>query len=336
MILTVTPNPALDMTWELDRIVPGGSHRAAAATVRAGGKGVNVARILHAEGYPSRALVTAGGASGAEFADELRASGVPARIVPVAGATRRSVAWVDRSLGDATIVNERGEPLDESEWNGFLAAAVEELHRASVLVVSGSVPPGAPERIIPALIAAAREAGLPTIVDTSGPALLRAAEAGAAVLKPNRAELIEATGLADPLAGAAEMLRRGAGLVLLSLGAEGMRVITARGVLSARLPHPLRGNPTGAGDAAVAACAALLSDGVRDPETILRRAVAWSAAAVLMPFAGDIHRSWREGEGRIVVGAGVVGSSALGSPDSGFPRLGSEGSPPFGSEKDPS
>src|SRR5690606_15128491 len=63
-------------------------------------------------------------------------------------------------------------------------------------------------------------------------------------------------------------------------------------ILRTRLDAPLAGNPTGAGDAAVAACAVLMDVGIRDPEQILRRATAWSAAAVLMPLAGEIHPSW--------------------------------------------
>ncbi|WP_460802632.1 1-phosphofructokinase family hexose kinase [Microbacterium sp. GXF6406] len=286
MILTVTPNPAVDMTWEIDRIVPGGSHRAETGAVRAGGKGLNVARVAHAQGVDVLAVTTAGGATGAELRAELEASGVPHHLLPVAAATRRSIAWVDRSLGDTTIVNERGISPTTAEWAEFVGAVHEQAALASVVVISGSFPPGAPEGLLEALIAASGER--PVIVDTSGPLLLAAADAGASVLKPNRAELSDATGLSDPLDGARELLRRGAGLVMLSLGEEGMLAVTRDAVLSARLSAPLAGNPTGAGDAAVSAVATLVAEGITDTETILRRATAWSAAAVLMPLAGDI------------------------------------------------
>ena len=292
MILTVTANPALDMTWEIDSIEIGGAHRADAGAVRAGGKGLNVARVAHAQGFDVCAVTTCGGATGAELRDELTASGVPHQLVPVAAPTRRSVAWVDRTLGDTTIVNERGVNPSLEEWAAFTAVAHERAATASVLVIAGSFPPGAPSTLLPELIAAG--AGRPVIVDTSGPALLTAADAGASVLKPNRAELAEATGIADPIEGARALIARGAELVLLSLGAEGMYAVTGDRVLRARLPEPLAGNPTGAGDAAVAACAVLMDGGVRDPEKILRRATAWSAAAVLMPLAGEIHSTWRD------------------------------------------
>lgn len=292
MILTVTPNPALDLTWHVSRLTIGETHRADAGAVRAGGKGLNVARVAHAEGAAVRAITTAGGRSGAEFAEELVRSGVPHALVRVAQDTRRSIAIVDEALGDTTIINERGLNPSDQEWADLLAAVVDALPSARVLVISGSLPPGAPDGFLPLLIAVAKDAGVPVIVDTSGPALLQAADAGASVLKPNRAELAEATGITDPIDGAHALLARGAELVLLSLGASGMLAVTASDLVRARLDEPLAGNPTGAGDAAVAACAVLYAEGERDPEPILRRAAAWSAAAVLMPLAGDISPQW--------------------------------------------
>ena len=307
MIVTVTPNPALDLTWHVDRIVPGGTHRADTGVARAGGKGLNVARVAHAQGAPVRALATVGGPTGDEFAAELAASGVPHELIAVQGATRRSIALVDTHLGDTTIVNERGLNPAPAEWDALKEAVRRSLDTAParsgrpVLVLSGSLPPGAPADLLPALIGLGREAGAAVIADTSGPALLSAADAGATVLKPNAAELAEATGIPDPVAGACELLHRGASLVLLSRGAEGMLAVTSDVIVRARLAEPLAGNPTGAGDAAVAACAVLLARGEKDPSVLLRRATAWSAAAVLMPLAGEIHPSWPDLEAGLLV-----------------------------------
>lgn len=301
MILTVTPNPALDLTWHVDRLIEGGTHRADTGSARAGGKGLNVARVAHAQGAEVVAATTAGGRVGAEFADELRRSGVPHALVPVAAETRRSIAVVDGSVGDTTIINERGVSPTDREWAALIGEVVDRLPAARVLVVSGSMPPRTPDTLLPMLIAVGADAGVPVIVDTSGPALLRAADAGAAVLKPNAAELVEATGVSDPVAAARSLIERGAGLVLLSLGADGMLAVTADDLVHARLEAPLAGNPTGAGDAGVAAAAVLYAQGERDPETILRRATAWSAAAVLMPLAGEISPRWAELEQRLLV-----------------------------------
>ncbi|WP_417505537.1 1-phosphofructokinase family hexose kinase [Microbacterium sp.] len=301
MILTVTPNPALDLTWHIDRLVEGDTHRADAGVARAGGKGLNVARVAYSEGADALAVTTTGGRVGEEFAAELRASGVPHALVSVAAETRRSIAVVDETAGDTTVINERGINPTDSEWADLLAEVVERLPTARVLVVSGSVPPGAPESLVPMLIAVGKDAGIPVIADTSGSALLRAADAGADVLKPNAAELVDATGITDPVEGARSLIARGVGLVLLSLGADGMLAVTASDLVHARLDEPLAGNPTGAGDAGVAACAVLYAEGERDPEQILRRATAWSAAAVLAPLAGDISPRWRELEQQLRV-----------------------------------
>lgn len=299
MILTVTPNPALDLTWHVERLVPGASHRAGAGAARAGGKGLNVARVAHAEGAAVLAVTTAGGRVGEEFTAELTRSGIPHALVPVAAETRRSIAVVDAAVGDTTVVNEHGVAPGPEEWAALLTEVVERLPAARVLVVSGSVPPGSPDELLPVLVTVARDAGVPTIADTSGPALLRAADVGAAVLKPNAAELADATGIADPIVAARTLLGGGTDLVLLSLGPDGMLAVTADDLLHARLDEPLAGNPTGAGDAGVAACAVLMAEGVRDPERLLRRATAWSAAAVPMPLAGDISPRWRELEQRL-------------------------------------
>lgn len=321
MILTVTPNPALDLTWHVDRIHVGETHRAEVAAMRAGGKGINVARVAHAQGTTVRAVTTAGGRTGEELAAELRSSGVPHSLVPVAGATRRSIALVDEQRGDTTVINERGLNPTDAEWATLIGEVVDALPGAGVLVISGSLPPGAPRTLLPLLIGLGKDAGIPVIVDTSGPALLQAADAGASVLKPNAAELVEATGIADPIEGARVLLERGASLVLLSRGAEGMLAITGSGaprIVNARLPESIAGNPTGAGDAAVAACAVLLDAGVTDPEQILRRATAWSAAAVLMPLAGEIHASWPDLERAVEIRPGFEPAAAARDTTSGM------------------
>ncbi|GAA4358159.1 1-phosphofructokinase family hexose kinase [Microbacterium rhizosphaerae] len=301
-IVAVTPNPALDMTWHVDGLSVGESHRVGPARVRAGGKGLNVARVAAQQGADVVAVTTCGGSTGAEFAAELAASGIPHVLVPVDPPTRRSVAIVDAATGDATVLNERGSDPGAAAWLALVAATTDAAAAAAVLVVSGSLPPGAPDAVVPELVGIAASRGIPSIVDTSGAPLLAAARAGATVLKPNRAELVEATGIDDPVAAARTLLEHGTRLVLLSLGAGGMLAVTAdTEPLHARLPEVLAGNPTGAGDAAVAAASVLLACGVHDPASLLRAAVAWSAAAVLEPVAGEISPAHVEFAQRIDV-----------------------------------
>ena len=291
MIVTVTPNPALDLTYQVPIIDLGETHRVPAAAARAGGKGLNVARVAHQQGHPVLAIAPAGGLTGDEFAAELASSGLPHHLVPVRAATRRTVALVDAERGQTSIFTEFGENHTPAEWQHLTDAAAAALPDATCVIGSGSLPAGADTDFFANLAVLAKQNGLPIVIDTSGPGLVTAARAGATVLKPNRRELAEATGDDDPVRAAQLLLRLGAGLVLISLGEEGMLAVSSEAPgrpWRARLPRVLAGNPTGAGDAAVAAAAVLLAAGPVDPELVLRRATAWSAAAVLMPFAGEI------------------------------------------------
>ncbi|MDO5662518.1 MAG: PfkB family carbohydrate kinase, partial [Brachybacterium sp.] len=146
-----------------------------------------------------------------------------------------------------------------------------------------------------ALVTRIREHRIPVLVDTSGPALLAAARAGADLVKPNAEEACAATGRSAPRDAAKELLWLGAHRVVCSLGPDGMFSASADDpagpsrsrILSASLPEPLRGNPTGAGDAAVAAFARALAH-EEDPRSALLAAVATSASAVTCPGAGEI------------------------------------------------
>lgn len=300
MILTVTPNPAIDLTYRVAALEPGETHRVAPPAARAGGKGLNVARVIAQTGGASFVLTTAGGASGLRLADDLEASGLPSELIPVAAPTRNSVAIVDEGSGVATILNETGAALSPAEWTALREAAERLAVPATAIVGSGSLPPGAPEGFYADLVEVARRRGVPSVVDASGTALLAAAEAGADVLKPNRRELADTVGSDDPVAGARVLLAAGAGLVLVSLGADGMLAVGESRTWSARLPRPLAGNATGAGDAAVAALATALAAGINDPAVLVRRATAWSAAAVVAPLAGELDPAYPEYEARLV------------------------------------
>ena len=270
MIVTVTPNLALDVTYELPELRLGHAHRVRAVHSRAGGKGVNVARVLAALGHDVMVLGLAGGPTGDAVRADLDASGLPHDLVPSAEETRRTVTVV--AGGEATLLGEPGPVIGTDEW----AALEARVPDADVLVVSGSLPPGVDADAVARL--AARD--IPVIVDTSGEPLRRAAPYAWAV-KPNAEELAAVTGTDDPVAGA-RML--GARTVVVSLGAEGLLAVNGEEVHRVPPPRVVAGNPTGAGDAVVAALAA----GVGSPwPDLLGDAAALSAAAVLAPLAGS-------------------------------------------------
>lgn len=310
MIVVVTPNPALDLTWTLPVLESGESHRVAAGHTRAGGKGINVARVLHALGRPVFAIAPcAVSGDGALFADDLRTAGIPVDLVPVDGALRRSIAIVEDASGAATLLNERGSVRTRAEIASLAQATIARLIGARVLVVSGSLPPGTPDGFVADLVREARRQGVVVIADVAGAALREAAHAGADLVKPNAAELVEATGSADPAAGIRRLLADGARMVAASFGPDGLCIARAGGsgleAMSARMPQALRGNATGAGDAAVASLARDLSDGIGDLAVLARRAAGLSAAAVLAPYAGEVSPAYPALISEAIVASGL-------------------------------
>ncbi|MEU9790659.1 1-phosphofructokinase family hexose kinase [Streptomyces sparsogenes] len=303
MILTVTLNTALDITYQVPRLRAHASHRVTEVTERPGGKGLNVARVLAALGHPTVVTGFAGGVTGAVLRERLAelGGGVTDALVPIAGATRRTVGVVDSTSGDTTQLNEPGPLVTTPEWSAFLGAYAELLREASAVALCGSLPPGVPVGTYAQLIREAHAAGVPTLLDTSGEPLRRGIAARPDIVKPNADELAGLTGSTEPLRAARDARRRGARAVAASLGAKGMLAVTAEGAWRAAPPRRLAGNPTGAGDAAVAGLLSGLVEGAPWPDR-LARAVALSAAAVRAPVAGEFDRgTYDELRGRIEI-----------------------------------
>ncbi|MEU9205228.1 1-phosphofructokinase family hexose kinase [Streptomyces sp. NPDC048332] len=295
MILTVTLNTALDLTYDVPALVPHASHRVTALSERPGGKGVNVARVLAALGHDSVVTGFAGGATGAVLRTMLAAlptgpGAVTDALVPVAGDTRRTLAVVDRATGDTTQFNEPGPHVTADEWTAFLTSYGELLGAADAVALCGSLPPGIHVGAYAELVRLARTARVPVLLDTSGEPLRRGIAARPDLIKPNAAELAQLTGSREPLRGARDARRRGAHGVIASLGPDGMLAVSPGGTWQASPPAAVKGNPTGAGDSAVAGLLSSLVEGLDWPDR-LRRAVALSTATVLSPTAGEFDRA---------------------------------------------
>ncbi|WP_018351888.1 1-phosphofructokinase family hexose kinase [Longispora albida] len=278
MILTVTLNVALDVTYAVDALVPGEAHRVRSVTERPGGKGLNVARVLGILGEPVVATGFAGGAAGRRVQELLT---VPHAFAEIGAESRRTVVVSDGASG--TGFWEPGPVVTGAEWEGFVARYTGLVSAARVVVLSGSLPGGVPEDAYATLIRIAEEHGVPSILDSSRAALVKGLAAGPAVAKPNAEELAELA----PGLGVVEAARAaGSGVVFASRGADGMLAVTGDRAWRA-VPPSLSGNPTGAGDAGVAAIARGLAYQEKW-SLILQDAVALSAAAVLAPEAGAV------------------------------------------------
>ncbi|WP_405685722.1 1-phosphofructokinase family hexose kinase [Streptomyces sp. NBC_00057] len=308
MILTVTLNTALDLTYGVPELVPHASHRVSDMSERPGGKGLNVARVLSALGHETAVTGFAGGSTGAVLRELLAgmspqdtatkaengATPAPAPItdalVTVAGNTRRTIAVVDRATGDTTQLNEPGPLVTTDEWTTLLGRYEELLTGADAVALCGSLPPGIHVGAYAELVRLARTAGVPVLLDTSGEPLRRGIAARPDLIKPNADELARLTGSREPLRATRDARRRGAHGVVASLGPDGMLAVTPDGVWQASPPAKVLGNPTGAGDSAVAGLLSGLVEGLSWPDR-LRRAVALSTATVLSPTAGDFDRA---------------------------------------------
>lgn len=300
LIGTVTLNLALDVTYRVDELVVGGSHRVQETRQRAGGKGVNVARVAATLGHQVLALGFVGGFTGELVASELFDAGLTALLTPIAGETRRTVAIVNSVDGDATIFNEAGPEVSADEWRAFHDRMP--WARMGVLACSGSLPPGLPVDAYAELAVRARHHDVVSVIDAGGDALLAAAKVGA-VVRANAAELRDAVGDVSVADGARQLIGVGATAAVITDGPRGMVAASKNGVWRALPVEQVAGNPTGAGDACTAVVAAAVAASPEpDWPAVLKSAVAASAAAVLTPVAGDIDlAAYREWQPRVEV-----------------------------------
>ncbi|MFI0929134.1 1-phosphofructokinase family hexose kinase [Streptomyces sp. NPDC021012] len=294
MILTVTLNTALDLTYRVPALTPHASHRVTQVIERPGGKGLNVARVLAALGHETVATGFAGGATGATLRGLLAETPVRDELVETAGPTRRTVAVVDTASGDTTQLNEPGPTVTPAEWTAFRARFTTLLDGAEAVALCGSLPPGIHVGAYAELIRLARTADVPVLLDTSGEPLRRGIAARPDLVKPNAEELAQLTGAREPHRATNDARRRGARAVVSSLGPDGMLAATPEGLWRATPPAAVKGNPTGAGDSAVAGLLSGLVDHTPWPDR-LTRAVALSAATVLSPVAGEFDTTAYEG-----------------------------------------
>lgn len=290
-IVTVTLNPAVDVTYRADALHVGGTTRVSDVRARAGGKGVNVAAVVRELGGESLVLALTTTRTPDEFRIGLDELGLPHRLVPALPAVRRTVAVVTPADG-TTMVQENGFPAEATaEGRVFDALRAELVAGVGAVVISGSVPAGLGADVPAKLARLCVRHDVPVIADVSG-AALRAAVGGGAVLMPNEDELAEVAGTGGDLVAA------GAPAVVATLGPEGAVAMTARGAWRARPAEVVTGNSAGAGDAGAAALALRLAaaGGVSEVDwpVALADVVATSAAAVLRPVAGEIDVDARD------------------------------------------
>lgn len=275
-VVTVTLNPAVDLTVRVDHLVPGQVHRARGQHSEAGGKGIGVAAVLAALGVPVAAAGWLGADNAGLFEAAFAQRGITDLMQRLPGATRTNIKLADAQRGDSTDINLPGLALDactaQTALIGLEAALHSALQPGDWCELAGSLPPGAGVDAWLRIAQAVRSRGAHLAVDTGGAVLAALlpllAQAGALpdFIKPNQAELEELAGHALPtqqaVVDAARALQaQGLDAVVVSQGGEGALIVSAQGCWQARPPRVPVATTVGAGDAMVAGTLAARIEG---------------------------------------------------------------------------
>lgn len=284
MIVTVTMNPAVDKTVEVDTLECGGLNRLRNVVSDAGGKGINVSKMIAALGGDSLAVGFVGGGSGAEIRSMLDRMNIRHDFVEVESVTRTNLKIVEAD-GRVTELNEPGVRVTDAELSALLRKLDTLAGPETVFVFSGSIPAGMGTDIYRRCIELVRQKGARAYLDADGEAFRLGLEANPYFIKPNREELQKHFAVTyradtpDLVRLCRLLLKQGVEQIALSLGAEGALFLKGDSVI--RIPGlRVKAHSTvGAGDSMVGALAYAADCGM-DYEDGLKLAVAASAGAV--------------------------------------------------------
>ncbi|WP_299846543.1 1-phosphofructokinase family hexose kinase [uncultured Paracoccus sp.] len=308
-ILTITLNPALDLSTGIERVVPDQKLRCEKPEVDPGGGGINVSRAIQILGGQSTALVALGGATGTRIADMLKSDGLSVMRLTAPGETRQSLAVSERETGHQFRFVLPGPEWHRAHVADAMSAIAEAARAGGWVVLSGSNPPGVPAGFAQMLAVRLKDSAARLLVDTSGEAL-RAIAASSTPVDVLRMDSLEAEGLAgrplphrrDSAEFAAGLVRDGvARAVIVARGADGSVIAGDEGVWHAEAISVPVVSAVGAGDSFVAGFLLATARNQPVPETLALGAAAASAAC--MTPATDLCRAedvWRFYEQRVV------------------------------------
>jgi len=286
-IVTITLNPALDKSLSIPKLVADKKLKCSAAVCEPGGGGINVARAIKKLGGNALAVYLSGGDTGKKITRLLAEESVESMPVNISESTRENLVIADLSDGKQYLFDMPGPAVSEQEWQQCLDA-VEQIPGIEYIIASGSLPPGVPTDIFARIALIARRKNAKLVVDTSGPALRQALQAGVYLVKPNLKELASLVGKEDlDKQSAAEVAREIIGygnceVVIVSMGAEGAMLVTEELVVNIKPPALKIKSTVGAGDSLLAGVVLSLAAGKNLP-TAVEYGVACGAAATINP-----------------------------------------------------
>lgn len=308
-ILTVTLNPALDLSTGAERVRPDQKLRCDKPVVDPGGGGINVSRAIQIMGGQSTAMVALGGATGTRIAEMLKADGLSLVRLTAPGETRQSLAVNDRATGEQYRFVLPGPEWHRAHVADMTSAIAEAARAGGWVVVSGSNPPGVPDGFEQMLAVRLKDSAAKLVVDTSGEAL-RVLAGSSTPVDVLRMDSLEAEALAgrplplrsDSAAFAAGLVRNGAARrVIVARGADGSVIAGPDGAWHAEAAPVQVVSAVGAGDSFVAGFVLALARGSRPPEA-LALGTAAASAAVMTPATELCHADdvWRFHDARVI------------------------------------
>lgn len=285
MIITLTPNPAVDQTVFVDRLAVGDVNRFRESQLDPAGKGINASRMIHRLGWPTVAFGFLAGEIGIIAEKALESEGVQHHFVGVPGQARLNMTIVDDGAATATSLYGPGPVVDRERREALDGILRFWLQSGLVLVLAGSLPPGLPDDYYAAYVRLASETGVKTILDADGAPYRLGVEAKPYLIKPNLAEAERLLGrplpdLAAVVDGARELSRRCVAVVVVSMGAQGAVCVQGERAWRVVSPRVERRSTVGSGDSLVAGLAVALARG-EDIAAGLRLGTAAGAATAM-------------------------------------------------------
>ena len=256
MVYTITLNPALDRTLWVEKIQPDDANRIEQEQRYAGGKGIDVSKVLTTLGVINKALGFTGGFAGEELEGRLLNEGIGCDFIRISGETRTNIIVNDMSTGNQIVFSDKGPEIKPYELMQMIHK-IEKLEKPDIVVISGSLPPGVHPEIYRKIVEMAKGRGARVILDTDGDALKVGVQGFPDVIKPNLHELSRSVGMElkgiDEIITAARGVRdKGIEIVLVSMGAKGILLVGEEEHCLASPPEVEVKNTVGAGDSAVA------------------------------------------------------------------------------------
>lgn len=298
MITTVTLNTSIDKAYHMTQKIENGTVMRVAETHNsAGGKGLNVARVIRLCGSDTKAAGLAGGYNGQYLESLLDADGISYEFEHINGETRSCINILDSEYGSTEYL-EGGCEVTEEEKTAFLERFPEIIRDSGVVTISGSAPRGMGRDIYQKIIRIAKDLGKKVILDTSGEYLKKGLESLPTMVKPNKDEIemlfdIKVRSQEDVIGYAKKIYEKGIPYVVISLGGDGALLVCEKGIYQGKPPKIEVVNTVGCGDSMVGAFAVALEQNM-EPENALKYAVAVASANALSPSTGTFDPAKRD------------------------------------------